>query len=95
MNHFLHLLADHIFITRQVVPGAEHADGSGEAGAMFHMRKQERIGRTRMVSVMNHKIGFGDAVAKRDYNRFLGEFSAFVLGQEAPAPPPPRRQVTD
>jgi hypothetical protein len=35
------------------------------------------------------------AVAKRDYNRFLGELSAFVLGREAPAPPPPRRQVTD
>jgi hypothetical protein len=35
------------------------------------------------------------AVARRDYHRFLGEFSAFVLGREAPAPPPPRRQVTD
>jgi len=35
------------------------------------------------------------AVAKRDYNRFLGEMSAFVLGREAPAPPAPRRQVTD
>jgi hypothetical protein len=35
------------------------------------------------------------AVAKRDYNRFLGEFAAFVLGQEVPAPPAPRRQVTD
>ena len=35
------------------------------------------------------------AVAKRDYGRFLGELSAFVLGQEAPAPPAPRRQVTD
>ncbi len=35
------------------------------------------------------------AVAKRDYNRFLGEFGAFVLGREAPAPPAPRRQVTD
>ncbi len=35
------------------------------------------------------------AVAKRDYNRFLGELSAFVLGHEAPAPPVPRRQVTD
>ena len=34
-------------------------------------------------------------VAKRDYNRFLGELAAFVLGQEAPAPPAPRRQVTD
>ena len=34
-------------------------------------------------------------VAKRDYNRFLGELSAFVLGQEAPVPPAPRRQVTD
>ena len=34
-------------------------------------------------------------VAKRDYNRFLGEISAFVLGREAPAPPAPRRQVTD
>jgi len=35
------------------------------------------------------------AVAKRDYGRFLGELSAFVLRQEAPAPPAPRRQVTD
>jgi len=37
------------------------------------------------------------AVAKRDYGRFLGELSAFVLGHEAPAPAPaaPRRQVTD
>ena len=35
------------------------------------------------------------AVAKRDYNRFLGELGAFVLGHDAPAPPPPRRQVTD
>ena len=35
------------------------------------------------------------AVAKRDYGRFLGEMSAFVLGREAPTPPAPRRQVTD
>ncbi|HEV7995424.1 MAG TPA: hypothetical protein VGP52_04100 [Stellaceae bacterium] len=35
------------------------------------------------------------AVAKRDYGRFLGEPSAFVLGREAPRPPAPRRQVTD
>ena len=35
------------------------------------------------------------AVAKRDYGRFLGELSAFVLGREAPPPPAPRRQVTD
>ena len=35
------------------------------------------------------------AIAKRDYSRFLGELSAFVLGREAPAPPAPRRQVTD
>jgi len=35
------------------------------------------------------------AVAKRDYGRFLRELSAFVLGHEAPAPPAPRRQVTD
>ena len=35
------------------------------------------------------------AIAKRDYNRFLGKLSAFVLGREAPAPPAPRRQVTD
>ena len=35
------------------------------------------------------------SIAKRDYNRFLGEMSAFVLGREAPAPPAPRRQVTD
>src|SRR6202048_2285764 len=35
------------------------------------------------------------AVAKRDYGRFLGELSAFVLGPQAPAPPAPRRQVTD
>src|SRR5260370_25617497 len=35
------------------------------------------------------------AIAKRDYGRFLGELSAFVLGREAPSPPAPRRQVTD
>jgi hypothetical protein len=35
------------------------------------------------------------AVARRDYSRFLDELSAFVLGREAPAPPAPRRQVTD
>ena len=35
------------------------------------------------------------AVGKRDYGRFLGELRAFVLGHEAPAPPAPRRQVTD
>ena len=35
------------------------------------------------------------ATAKRDYGRFLGELSAFVLGREAPLPRPPRRQVTD
>ena len=35
------------------------------------------------------------AVAKRDYARFLGELGAFMLGREAPAPPAPRRQVTD
>jgi hypothetical protein len=35
------------------------------------------------------------AVAKRDYNRFLDEFGAFVLGRVAPPPPAPRRQVTD
>ena len=35
------------------------------------------------------------AVAKRDYGRFLGELSAFVLGRNAPEPPAPRRQVTD
>jgi hypothetical protein len=35
------------------------------------------------------------AVAKRDYNRFLGELGAFVLGREAPPAPAPRRQVTD
>src|SRR5262252_2723539 len=35
------------------------------------------------------------SVANRDYNRFLGELSAFVLGREAPQPPAPRRQVTD
>ena len=35
------------------------------------------------------------AVAKRDYNKFLGELSALVLGRAVPAPPAPRRQVTD
>jgi hypothetical protein len=34
-------------------------------------------------------------IAKRDYNRFLGELSAFVLGRAAPTPLAPRRQVTD
>src|SRR5271169_3755871 len=40
-DHFLNLLVDDVFVARQIVPGTENADGSGESRAMFHVREQE------------------------------------------------------
>ena len=31
------LLSDYVFVARNVVPGAQDADGGGKAGAMFHV----------------------------------------------------------
>ena len=64
--HVANLLGDHVFVARNVVPGTQNADGSGEAGALFHVREQEGIGGPRMVLVVDEQIFFGDAVAELD-----------------------------
>jgi hypothetical protein len=85
--------------------GLAEALGDAELKGVFESqfvenRSHINMGR-RIVEEFVHKPVEADlcrwacAVAKRDYGRFLGELSAFVLGREAPAPPPPRRQVTD
>jgi len=85
--------------------GLAEALGDAELKGVFESqfvenRSHINMGR-RIVEEFVHKPVEADlcrwacAVAKRDYGRFLGELSAFVLGHEAPAPPAPRRQVTD
>jgi hypothetical protein len=85
--------------------GLAEALGDAELKGVFESqfvenRSHINMGR-RIVEEFVHKPVEADlcrwacAVAKRDYGRFLGELSAFVLGREAPAPPAPRRQVTD
>src|SRR6516225_451086 len=66
LDHLSYLLVDHVFIARQVVPGPENTDGRRESRSSLHMRKKERIGRTRVVRVVNHKVGFRNAVAELD-----------------------------
>src|ERR1700737_628578 len=60
------LLIHHVFVTRQVVPGTQHADRSWETRAVFHMREEESVGWTRVMRVMNHEVRFRDAVAELD-----------------------------
>jgi len=85
--------------------GLTEAIGDPELKGVFESqfvenRSHINMGR-RIVEEFVHKPVEADlcrwacAVAKRDYNRFLGELGAFVLGREAPQPPAPRRQVTD
>src|ERR1700738_1170194 len=85
--------------------GLAEALGDAELKGVFESQSVENrshinMGR-RIVEEFVHKPVEADlcrwacAVAKRDYGRFLGELSAFVLGREAPRPPAPRRQVTD
>ena len=50
----------HVFVARQVIPGAQHADGSGEAWAMLHVREQESVSGARMMRVMDQQISLGD-----------------------------------
>ena len=70
---FLHLLVDHIFVARQIVPGAQNADRSGEAGASFHVRKQESVGGPRVMSIVNDQVGFRDAIAElHDFDVAIG-----------------------
>ncbi len=55
-NNVLNLLVHDVFIARKVVPCAKHANRRWEAGTMLHMRKQESIGRARMMRIMNNQI---------------------------------------
>src|ERR1700732_1766741 len=66
-DYVLYLLVHDVFVPRQIVPGAKHADGCGEAGAMFHVRKQKCVRGTGMMRVVNDEIRFGDAVAERHH----------------------------
>src|SRR5204863_10155788 len=67
------LLVHDVFVTRDLVPGTEHADGSGEAFAMFHVREEKSVGRARMMRVVDEKVGFGDAVAElNDFDVTVG-----------------------
>ena len=69
----MHLIVDDVFVARQIVPGAQNADGSGEAGACLHVRKQESVGGPRVVRVMNDQVGFRDAIAERhDFDVAIG-----------------------
>jgi len=56
------LLIHDVFIARQIVPRAEHADGGGESGAMLHVRKQESVRGARMVRVVPIAIGADDPI---------------------------------
>src|SRR5260221_5725583 len=58
------LFVDHVFVAREVVPGAQNADGGREAGAVLHMGEQEGVGRARVVRIVDDQVGFGDAVAE-------------------------------
>src|SRR4030095_1685843 len=60
------LLVDDVFVTRQIVPGAEDADGGGEDFAVLHVREEESVRGTRVVCVVDDQIGFGGAVAELD-----------------------------
>ena len=57
------LVVDHVFVARQIVPGAQNADGSWETGTAFHVREQESVGRARVMRVVDDEVGFGDAIA--------------------------------
>src|SRR5439155_19327376 len=63
-DDFLDLVFHDVFVTRQIVPCAENADGGWEAGAMLHVREQKRIRGTRMMRVVNHEIALSNAIAK-------------------------------
>ncbi len=60
------LVVHDVFVAREVVPGAQNADGGGEAGAMLHVREQESVRGARVVRVMDDEVGFGNAVAELD-----------------------------
>src|SRR5262249_15706553 len=56
LDDVVHLLVHDVLITRQVVPSAEQSDGRRETGPPLHVRKQERVGRPRMVRVVHNQI---------------------------------------
>src|SRR6266436_8633822 len=62
----LDLLVHHIFIARQIIPGAKNSDGCGETGPMFHVGEQEGVGRPWMVGVVHYEVALRDPVAKLD-----------------------------
>ena len=55
-DNVLDLLIHDVFVARKIVPRAKHADGRGETWAMLHVRKQEGVGRARVMSVMHNQV---------------------------------------
>src|SRR5712691_8348155 len=53
-----------VLVAREIVPGAEDADRSGETGTVFHVREQEGIGGPGVMRVVDHEILFRDPIAK-------------------------------
>src|SRR5579862_9324350 len=62
--HVANLLGDDVLVARDVIPGAEDSDGSGEAGTLLHVAEEKGVSGTRMMLVVDEKIFFGDAVAE-------------------------------
>src|SRR5713226_9268289 len=79
------LLVHHVFVAREIVPGAKNADGRWEARPMLHVREQEGVGRPRVVRVMHHEIALRETIAERhDFNvavRFPADTFVAVLAE--------------
>src|SRR6266852_6240001 len=63
---FVKLVVDDVLEAGQIIPGAQYAYRCRKSGTIFHMRKQERVGGPRVMRVMDHQIGFADAIAECD-----------------------------
>src|SRR5215472_7020445 len=56
--YVVNLLRDDVLVARHIVPLAQHSDRSGEAGTMFHVAQHERVGRPRMMLVVDKQVLF-------------------------------------
>src|SRR5258708_34605077 len=58
------LFVDHVFVAREVVPGAQNADGGREAGAALNMGEPEGVGPARVLRTGADQVGSGSAGAQ-------------------------------
>src|ERR1700676_150692 len=67
------LIVDDGLKIREMTPGAEDANRSWKTFALLHVGKLEGVIRARMMNVVDHQIGFADAVAElHDFNVAIG-----------------------